>query len=247
MEHGINSRWSNSFVSLTGTVAMATLPVRLSFKEEANPEWCVTGHLEQKMVRINSVPLSPWNCSLGHKQWERTCTGLPKYFNISPASFDSQHSLNEGTIFDNWHYPVSCSHRNGYWWIAFVTQGCRRQIDWQMLCYCIKLGTPWLAQYTSFPWSVSKHILAWPSAFVIVFTLRSLSTHDFWATHVNRKRDLFAFNIPKRYQNCIANCLYCYRKDLPANLGKPIAQECKMSTSGWKTSLLKLLFIVRAR
>ena len=108
---------------------MATLPVRLSFKEEANPEWCVTGHLEQKMVRINSVPLSPWNCSLGHKQWERTCTGLPKYFNISPASFDSQHSLNEGTIFDNWHYPVSCSHRNGYWWIAFATQGCRRQIE----------------------------------------------------------------------------------------------------------------------
>ena len=93
---------------------MATMPVRLSFKEEANPEWCVTSNLEQKMVRINSVPLTLWNCSLGHKKRERRCFGLPNYFNISSASFDLQHSLNEGTIFDNWHYPVSCSHRNGY-------------------------------------------------------------------------------------------------------------------------------------
>ena len=93
---------------------------------------------------------------------------------------------------------------------------------WQMLCYCVKLATPELAQYTSFPWSVRKHIVAWPSAFVTVFTLGSLSAHDFWATHVTLKRDLFAFNMLKRYQKCIANFFTLIERICPANLVNPL-------------------------
>lgn len=107
--------------SLTGTVAMATLPVKLSFKEDTTPEWCVTGNLIQKMVRINSVPLSTWNCSLDPHNLVKRCVGLPAPSNSSLATFDLQYSAAEGTMFDNWHYPISCVHRKDlapYWSIS---------------------------------------------------------------------------------------------------------------------------------
>ena len=90
---------------------MATLPVKLSFREDQTPEWCVTGDLEQKLVRINTVPLSSWHCSLDYNKLDKTCVGLPRAANSSLATFDLQYSSTEGTMFDNWHYPVSCARR----------------------------------------------------------------------------------------------------------------------------------------
>ena len=49
--------------------------------------------------------------------------------------------------------------------------------------------------------------------------------------------NLFSFNMPFRVQICIAKSLFSYRDDLPKNLFKIIAQECKKSTSGWRASL----------
>ncbi|KAJ7370482.1 hypothetical protein OS493_032047 [Desmophyllum pertusum] len=95
------------------TVAMATLPVRLSFKEDATPEWCIKGNLEQKMVRMNTVPLSSWNCAMDNTELANTCKGLPAS-NTSLMTFDLQYSSAEGTMFDNWHYPVSCAHRKNF-------------------------------------------------------------------------------------------------------------------------------------
>ena len=46
---------------------------------------------------------------------------------------------------------------------------------------------------------------------------REFNKRRFWATHVNRKWAFFSFNIPWRYQICIAKCLYSYRDDLPKN------------------------------
>ena len=43
--------------------------------------------------------------------------------------------------------------------------------------------------------------------------------------------------MPCRFQICIAKSLFSYRDDLPKNLFKIIAQECKKSTSGWRASL----------
>ncbi|PFX32886.1 hypothetical protein AWC38_SpisGene2270 [Stylophora pistillata] len=96
-----------------GTLAMATLPVRLSFKEDTSPEWCVNGNLEQKMVRIDTVPRSSWNCSLDFLKLADTCHGLPAT-NTSLVTFDLHYSSTEGTMFDNWHYPVSCVHQKVY-------------------------------------------------------------------------------------------------------------------------------------
>ena len=48
---------------------------------------------------------------------------------------------------------------------------------------------------------------------------------------------LFSFNIPCRFQISIAKSLFSYRDNLPKNLFKIIAQECKKSTSGWRASL----------
>ena len=39
----------------------------------------------------------------------------------------------------------------------------------------------------------------------------------------------------RRYQICIARCLYSYRDDFPETLGKTTAPECKKST--WSSSL----------
>ena len=36
------------------------------------------------------------------------------------------------------------------------------------------------------------------------------------------------------YQICIVKCLYSYTDDLPEIVFKTTAQECKMSTSGWR-------------
>ena len=46
---------------------------------------------------------------------------------------------------------------------------------------------------------------------------REFNKRRFWATHVNRKWAFFSFNIPWRYQICIAKCLYSCRDDLPKN------------------------------
>ena len=52
----------------------------------------------------------------------------------------------------------------------------------------------------------------------------------FTAMHINRKWAFYSFNIPWRYQICIAKCIYSYRDDLPQNLFKITAQEYKKST-----------------
>ena len=53
---------------------------------------------------------------------------------------------------------------------------------------------------------------------------------------VKQKWGLFTFNIPWCYQICIANFLYFYWDNLPENLGKTNAEECKRSSSGWLAS-----------
>ncbi|KAL9961462.1 hypothetical protein ACROYT_G030404 [Oculina patagonica] len=96
-----------------GTVAMSTLPVSMSFKEDTAPEWCIKGNLEQKMVRMNTVPLSSWNCSLHYTTLSNTCKGLPAS-NATLMTFDLRYSSTEGTMFDNWHYPISCKHQKDF-------------------------------------------------------------------------------------------------------------------------------------
>ena len=64
----------------------------------------------------------------------------------------------------------------------------------------------------------------------------------FWATTFlsdarQPEVNLFSFNMPCRFQICIPKSLFSYRDDLPKNLFKIIAQECKKSTSGWRASL----------
>ena len=90
---------------------MATLSVKLYFREDQTPGWCVVADLEQKLVRINTVPLSSWHCSLDYNKMDKTCVGLLWVGNSSIATFDLQYSSTEGTMFDNWHYPVSCARR----------------------------------------------------------------------------------------------------------------------------------------
>ena len=66
---------------------------------------------------------------------------------------------------------------------------------------------------------------------------REFNKRRFWATHVNRKWAFFSFNMPWRYQICIAKCFYFHRDDLTKHLFKITAQECKKSSSGWRASL----------
>ena len=67
----------------------------------------------------------------------------------------------------------------------------------------------------------------------------------FWTTRVNRKWGLFPLNMPWRHQICIAKCLLSYRDDLRKNLFKITAEECKKSTSGWRSSLKTSLLTAR--
>ena len=67
--------------------------------------------------------------------------------------------------------------------------------------------------------------------------LGSLSKRRFWATHVNRKWDLFRFKAPWRFQIWVSWCLYYYRNDLSENLGETTVHEWKNTTSGWPASL----------
>ena len=66
---------------------------------------------------------------------------------------------------------------------------------------------------------------------------RELKQRCFWATDINRKWAFFSFSKPWRYRIYIAKCLNSYRDDLPKNLFKIMAQECKTSTSSWRVSL----------
>ena len=54
--------------------------------------------------------------------------------------------------------------------------------------------------------------------------IRELKKRRFWMTHVNRKWVFFFFNIPSRYQMCLAMYLYSYYDELPENLEKIAAQ-----------------------
>ena len=67
--------------------------------------------------------------------------------------------------------------------------------------------------------------------------IREFKQRRFCATDVKRKLAFFSFSKPWRYRIYIAKCLNSYRDDLPKNLFKITAQECKMSTSGWRASL----------
>ena len=73
---------------------------------------------------------------------------------------------------------------------------------------------------------------------------RELKQRRFWAKHVNRKRAFFSSNKPWRYCICIAKWLNSCSDDLPKNLFKITAQECKvhfrLTCVAQKTSLLKL-------
>ena len=55
--------------------------------------------------------------------------------------------------------------------------------------------------------------------------------------HVKRKWAFFSFNMTWRYQICMTKSPYSYRDDLLKNLFKFTAEECKRSTSGWRSSL----------
>lgn len=87
---------------------MAKMPIKLSFREGRTPEWCVTGDLLQKMVRIHTVPLSRWNCSLDNGTLDKTCHEQTAAANNTLVEFDLDYSSAKGTMFDNWHYPVRC-------------------------------------------------------------------------------------------------------------------------------------------
>ena len=53
----------------------------------------------------------------------------------------------------------------------------------------------------------------------------------FWATDSNRKQALFPVYKPWRHHICIDKSHYSYRDDLPENLDKTTAQECKTFSS----------------
>ena len=55
--------------------------------------------------------------------------------------------------------------------------------------------------------------------------IRELKQRRFLAAHVNRKRGIFHFKIPRRYKICITKFLYYYGDDLRENLGKTTAHE----------------------
>ena len=77
----------------------------------------------------------------------------------------------------------------------------------------------------------------WRNVPPFLSVLRGLKQRRFWVTHVTRKWAFFSFNMPWRYQICIAKCFYFHRDDLTKHLFKITAQECKKSTSGWPASL----------
>ena len=54
--------------------------------------------------------------------------------------------------------------------------------------------------------------------------IRELKKKPFWMTHVNRKWVFFPFNIPWRYQMCLAKYFYFYGDELPEIWGKIAAQ-----------------------
>ena len=58
-----------------------------------------------------------------------------------------------------------------------------------------------------------------------------LKQRHFLAIHVNQKWALFPFEIPWRYQICIARFLYSYRNNLLESLCKTTVKEC------WKITL----------
>ena len=47
-----------------------------------------------------------------------------------------------------------------------------------------------------------------------VTVFKEFKQRRFWATQVNQKWAFFSFNMPWRYQICIARCLDSYRDDL---------------------------------
>ena len=66
----------------------------------------------------------------------------------------------------------------------------------------------------------------------VMLSLQYKVQRRFWATDSNRKQGLFPHCRPWRHHICIDECHYSYRDDLPENLDKTTAQECKTFTSG---------------
>ena len=69
--------------------------------------------------------------------------------------------------------------------------------------------------------------------------IRELEQRHFWATHVNRKRSIFPFNMPWLYKICIPNGLFSYRDDLPRR--KIAKRALPVDVRHSKTSLLNKL------
>ena len=66
--------------------------------------------------------------------------------------------------------------------------------------------------------------------------ITELKQRQFWATHVNRKWNIFPFYMSWVYKICIPKRLSPYRGDLPENLVKSRHKIAKI-TSGWRVSL----------
>ena len=81
-------------------------------------------------------------------------------------------------------------------------------------------------------------------AVLLFYLLGSLSSTFFERRTFSGSELFFSFDMPWRYQICIANCLYSCRDDLPKILYKLTAQVCKKSTFfdalPSRTPLLKL-------
>ena len=56
---------------------------------------------------------------------------------------------------------------------------------------------------------------------------RGLKQGSFWTTHVARNCALFHFDMPCRYQICLAKRLYSYADDLPIYTGSSLLKKAK--------------------
>lgn len=72
----------------------------------------------------------------------------------------------------------------------------------------------------------SVHVYRWGSS--------SKDVYNFWTAHVDRKCAVFHFDMPWRFQICLAKCLFSYADDLAEDMGMFAAQECKTSSSCWR-------------
>ena len=96
MSAHVSSWFHKGGIYSAGGLLQAKLPLLLTFREDARPEWCAKSNIETRLIRLSDVPFAEWNCSV-------PCKGK-----FAKAEHSFEELSIRSPLWQNWHFLDSC-------------------------------------------------------------------------------------------------------------------------------------------